>query len=343
MTAQLAPALIFQGITATGAPLVAGQLFSFAAGTNTPQATYVDSTQTTQNPNPTILNSFGQASIWLDPTKAYKFALQDAAGNPLYTVDNIIGPLSLPNLVVGPPPTGVALRVNGSLDGATAFLVTASVAGVQPVAAITNGFTTPGQSFGLLITAGTNSSDYALRVSNAALTTAMFQVGGAGNVTIAPPTSGDSLTISVIPSTNAINVTNPGAVGYTALNFLNSAGQGFIGMTNLGTIQFGTLTTSSVLFYSNGVPRMQINSAGAVSIIAPTLGTSLTVAASSGGSAAISVAPGTTDGTFLSTNPALANAAAAATGTLTNAPAAGNPTKWIKINDGGVIRAIPAW
>jgi len=29
--------------------------------------------------------------------------------------------------------------------------------------------------------------------------------------------------------------------------------------------------------------------------------------------------------------------------TLTNAPAAGNPTKWIPINDNGVIRYIPAW
>lgn len=30
-------------------------------------------------------------------------------------------------------------------------------------------------------------------------------------------------------------------------------------------------------------------------------------------------------------------------GTLTNAPAAGNPTKWIPINDNGTTRYIPAW
>jgi len=35
--------------------------------------------------------------------------------------------------------------------------------------------------------------------------------------------------------------------------------------------------------------------------------------------------------------------AGAATGTLTNAPAAGNPTSWIKINDNGTNRFIPAW
>ena len=37
------------------------------------------------------------------------------------------------------------------------------------------------------------------------------------------------------------------------------------------------------------------------------------------------------------------NAAGGSVGTLTNAPAAGNPTKWIYINDNGTVRAIPAW
>jgi hypothetical protein len=39
----------------------------------------------------------------------------------------------------------------------------------------------------------------------------------------------------------------------------------------------------------------------------------------------------------------LANGAAAAAGTLANAPAAGNPTKWVPIDDNGVTRYIPAW
>ncbi len=37
------------------------------------------------------------------------------------------------------------------------------------------------------------------------------------------------------------------------------------------------------------------------------------------------------------------NHAAAGAGTLTNAPAAGNPTKWIAIDDNGTVRYIPAW
>lgn len=43
------------------------------------------------------------------------------------------------------------------------------------------------------------------------------------------------------------------------------------------------------------------------------------------------------------TTAALTNAAGAANGTLTNAPAAGNPTKWIQIDDNGTTLRIPAW
>jgi len=47
--------------------------------------------------------------------------------------------------------------------------------------------------------------------------------------------------------------------------------------------------------------------------------------------------------TLAATTVTLTNGAAAASGTLTNAPAAGNPTKWIPINDNGTTRYIPAW
>ena len=47
--------------------------------------------------------------------------------------------------------------------------------------------------------------------------------------------------------------------------------------------------------------------------------------------------------TLLATSVALTNGAGASAGTLTNAPAVGNPTKWIPINDNGTTRHIPAW
>ena len=47
--------------------------------------------------------------------------------------------------------------------------------------------------------------------------------------------------------------------------------------------------------------------------------------------------------TMIASNQAFTNGAGASAGTLTNAPAVGNPTKWIPINDNGTTRYIPAW
>lgn len=47
--------------------------------------------------------------------------------------------------------------------------------------------------------------------------------------------------------------------------------------------------------------------------------------------------------TLIASSVALTDNHAAATATLTNAPVAGNPTKWVPINDNGVTRNIPCW
>ena len=70
-------------------PLVGGQLFTYQAGTSTPAATYTDSTGTTANSNPVILNARGEANVWLLPGQTYKFVLEDSVGNVIWTVDNI--------------------------------------------------------------------------------------------------------------------------------------------------------------------------------------------------------------------------------------------------------------
>ncbi len=46
---------------------------------------------------------------------------------------------------------------------------------------------------------------------------------------------------------------------------------------------------------------------------------------------------------LLETTTTLSNGAAAAVGTLSNAPVDGDPTKWVAINDNGTIRYIPTW
>jgi hypothetical protein len=89
MTAALTPVPKIQFFADDGTPLVGGKLYSYAAGTTTPQATYVSFAGTTANTNPVILDSRGEANVWLN-TGAYKFALYDANNVLIWTVDNIV-------------------------------------------------------------------------------------------------------------------------------------------------------------------------------------------------------------------------------------------------------------
>ena len=88
-TEVLVPLLTPQFFANNGSFLVGGQLFSYQAGTSTPASTYTDSTGATPNANPIILNSRGEASIWIPPNVGYKFVLEDAAGNTIWSRDQV--------------------------------------------------------------------------------------------------------------------------------------------------------------------------------------------------------------------------------------------------------------
>lgn len=89
MTTILAPSLTLREWDNNGNPLAGGRVFTYAAGTTTPQATFTDSTGGTPNANPVILNSRGEAQVWLTPNLAYKFLIQDSAGNQIRLVDQV--------------------------------------------------------------------------------------------------------------------------------------------------------------------------------------------------------------------------------------------------------------
>lgn len=91
MTAALAPAPRFRAEGNNGQPLAAGQLFSYQAGTNNPQATWTDATQLHINTNPVVLDGRGEANVWLDTSLLYKLVLADSNGNIIWTIDNIAG------------------------------------------------------------------------------------------------------------------------------------------------------------------------------------------------------------------------------------------------------------
>lgn len=89
MSFQLSPTPVFKAFDNNGEPLFAGQLFTYAAGTTTPLATFTDSTGGTQNTNPIVLNPRGECNLWLTASVAYKLQLQDSFGNVIWTVDNV--------------------------------------------------------------------------------------------------------------------------------------------------------------------------------------------------------------------------------------------------------------
>lgn len=78
-------------IPATGQIANGYKLYSYAAGTTTLLATFVDQSLTTQNTNPIILNAYGEAEIWLS-LSAYKFKLTDPNNVEVWTIDNIQRP-----------------------------------------------------------------------------------------------------------------------------------------------------------------------------------------------------------------------------------------------------------
>ncbi len=76
-----------------GVPLAGGLIYSYAAGTSTPAATYTTSAGSIANTNPIVLNAFGRTAneIWLTAGSNYKFILRDSTGNLIGTYDNISG------------------------------------------------------------------------------------------------------------------------------------------------------------------------------------------------------------------------------------------------------------
>jgi hypothetical protein len=76
--ASLSPSPKLQFFGTDGLPLVGGKLYTYAAGTTTPIATYTDNTQASLNTNPVILDSAGQANVWLADSITYKYVLKTA-------------------------------------------------------------------------------------------------------------------------------------------------------------------------------------------------------------------------------------------------------------------------
>ena len=83
-----------QFFTNTGAVLTGGKLFTYAAGTTTPLASYTTSAGNVARTNPVVLDAAGRVpgsgEIWITPA-SYKFVLTDSTDVLIATYDNVSG------------------------------------------------------------------------------------------------------------------------------------------------------------------------------------------------------------------------------------------------------------
>ena len=80
-----------------GNPLAGGLIYTYAAGTTTPIATFTSNSGATANSNPIVLDSAGRtpAQIWLTEGNSYKFVLETSLGVAIKTDDNIFASYQL--------------------------------------------------------------------------------------------------------------------------------------------------------------------------------------------------------------------------------------------------------
>lgn len=211
MVASISPDPRLQFFANDGSPLVGGKLYTYAAGTTTPLATYTSITGLVANTNPVILDSRGEASVWFSAAK-YKFVLKDANGVEIWTQDNLWAAAN----VDGSNATGTwPIDISG--NAATATIANSVVAGgaVNKIIAGTNITISPTTGVG---TVTINSTSSATVTSVAATGLYGFSVTGgpittAGTLTVTPPTPGTSGNVMTSNGTSWVSSASPAPVG----------------------------------------------------------------------------------------------------------------------------------
>lgn len=84
---SLSPLPVSQFFDANGNPLAGGKLYTYVSETTTPLATF-NAQNGTANTNPIILNSRGEANVWLS-NQLYTFSLTNAFDEAIWTVNAI--------------------------------------------------------------------------------------------------------------------------------------------------------------------------------------------------------------------------------------------------------------
>lgn len=196
--ATLTPSPKMQFLDANGNPLVGGKLYTYSAGTTTPLATYTDSGAGTPNTNPIILDSRGEASVWLGST-LYYMELKSSTDVLIWTSDNIGGVATLSALAESGGSALIGFIQTGS--GAvtrTSQAKLRDVVSVKDFGAVGNGVADDGPAWNLALAAAKCVNGVKGEIYNIATSIAGTYVGRKleGN--------GSTLTTSAISNFNVI-------------------------------------------------------------------------------------------------------------------------------------------
>lgn len=219
--ANLAPPLKFTAWDSSGNPLAGGKLYTYVAGTTTPKATYTDSGLGTPNANPVILNSRGEASVWL--SGAYQLVLKDASDVTIYSQDNVTDALT-----------------NSTISGTLTISSTAVTWSGNPTHSGNHTFS------------GNVSVQGNTTLGNAGTDT----VTTSGNVVMGAPTSGATLAISGVAATAGATYTSN---GMTTVFGFESGGISYHGTTTSHATSWLVGNTSRWTVDTNG--KFKVNSA----------------------------------------------------------------------------------
>ena len=189
-------------------------------------------------------------------------------------------------------------------------------------------------------------------------------------VTIAPTTASTSTTTGALVVTGGVGIggrlnvggdvafdkTGAGLTLAIRADDSKDANISFLNRSGVGIIQYRPVSSTDLRWYTAtaGIDILTLSnssaSTGSLFVNYSTASTSTTTGAlvvtggvGIGGRLNVGGALEVNSATLIKSNTTLTDGAAAAVGTLTNAPTAGNPTKWVLLNDNGVIRKFPTW
>jgi hypothetical protein len=235
-----------------GNPLNGGLIYTYAAGTTTPAATYTSSTGGTANANPIVLDSAGRtpAQIWLTAGSSYKFVLQTSLGVTIKTDDNIYAAFDLTKQVgvaVGLGAGSIATNIavgDTALDSNTTGSNNVAV-GYNALTSNTDGF--QNVAVGSQALDANTGGDYNTAVgydSLSAATTANYNTGVGYRALNAATTGANNTALGadalLLNQTGANNV----AVGYQAADAYTGSDVVAVGVGALSAATTGTRNTA---------------------------------------------------------------------------------------------------